>query len=75
MLAMAELRLTQREREILVLVANGAANKQIADKLHCSPRTVETHLSRLFLRSGARSRAELVHIVQSCGDHLREITD
>ena len=51
---------TARETEVLVLVGQGLANKQIATRLHCSPRTVEKHLESLLRKAQARSRTELV---------------
>lgn len=52
--------LTPRESEVLVLVAAGLANKQIATRLGLSPRTVEKHLEALLRKTAARSRAHLV---------------
>lgn len=54
--------LTQRERDILVLVASGMSNKEIAAKLVLSPLTVKTHVSRVLGKLGARDRAQLVVI-------------
>jgi DNA-binding CsgD family transcriptional regulator len=50
---------TVREREVISLVAQGYSNRQIADMLSMSIRTVETHLYRASARSGARGRDEL----------------
>jgi DNA-binding NarL/FixJ family response regulator len=52
--------LTNREREILALVASGLSNAQICDREHISMGTVKTHLSRLLAKLGARDRAQLV---------------
>lgn len=52
--------LTTREREILALLADGLANKQIAARLGISPNTVKTHLELLFEKLGVSSRAEAV---------------
>ena len=52
--------LTNREREILALLADGLGNKQIATRLGISPNTVKTHLELLFEKIGVRSRAEAV---------------
>jgi DNA-binding CsgD family transcriptional regulator/tetratricopeptide (TPR) repeat protein len=49
--------LSQRERQIAELVAIGTTNQQIAEALFMSPKTVETHLSRIFTKLGVRSRA------------------
>jgi DNA-binding NarL/FixJ family response regulator len=52
--------LTDREREILVLVATGLTNQEIADLLTVSPLTIKTHVSRILGKLGARDRAQLV---------------
>jgi DNA-binding NarL/FixJ family response regulator len=52
--------LTPREREILGLVGRGMTNHEIAQHLVLSPLTAKTHVSRLFLKLGARDRAQLV---------------
>jgi DNA-binding CsgD family transcriptional regulator len=49
--------LSQREREVAELVAMGNTNQQIAEALFMSPKTVEAHLSRIFIKLGLRSRA------------------
>ena len=51
---------TARETEVLTLVGQGLANKQIAARLGCSSRTVEKHLESLLRKAQARSRTELV---------------
>ena len=57
--------LTPRERQVLALVGEGLANKEIAGRLNVSPRTVEKHVESLLRKAGARSRAHLVAIVSS----------
>ena len=52
--------LTNREREILALLADGLGNKQIAARLGISTNTVKTHLELLFEKLGVASRAEAV---------------
>ncbi|MEN3306431.1 MAG: hypothetical protein V7603_2633 [Micromonosporaceae bacterium] len=52
--------LTDREREIVVLVGAGLTNDEIAAKLVISPTTVKTHVSRSMLKLHARDRAQLV---------------
>jgi DNA-binding CsgD family transcriptional regulator len=56
---LAALGVTRRELEVLGLVAEGASNAQIAERLFLSKRTVETHVSNLLLKTGAASRDEL----------------
>jgi DNA-binding NarL/FixJ family response regulator len=52
--------LTPREREVLTLVGQGLSNTEIADELVLSPLTAKTHVARLFMKLGARDRAQLV---------------
>lgn len=52
--------LTERELEILRLMASGSANKEIAATLYISENTVKTHISNLFQKLGARDRTEAV---------------
>ncbi|MEV0379521.1 AAA family ATPase [Nonomuraea sp. NPDC050643] len=53
-------RLSEREREIVDLVGEGLTNRQIGERLYLSPRTVETHLARVFRKLGVNTRAALV---------------
>ncbi|TLQ46461.1 response regulator [Streptomyces marianii] len=59
--------LTGREREVLVLVAGGHSNDEIADRLEVSPLTVKTHVNRAMAKLGARDRAQLVFIAYESG--------
>jgi DNA-binding NarL/FixJ family response regulator len=52
--------LTDREREVMVLVAEGLSNDEIAARLVISPATAKTHVSRTMVKLGARDRAQLV---------------
>ena len=52
--------LTQREREVVVLVALGLSNDDIAERLFVSPLTAKTHVNRAMTKLGARDRAQLV---------------
>ncbi|MFV2083581.1 response regulator [Micromonospora sp. LOL_021] len=51
---------TDREKEILLLVAHGLSNTDIAERLHLSPLTVKTHINRTMVKLAARDRAQLV---------------
>jgi PAS domain S-box-containing protein len=57
-----ELPLTNREREVVTLIALGAETAQIAEQLHISPETVRTHIRNAMARLGAHTRAQLVAI-------------
>lgn len=59
--------LTGREREVLVHVAGGLSNDQIADRLVVSPLTVKTHVNRAMAKLSARDRAQLVVIAYESG--------
>ena len=52
--------LTEREREVMVLVGEGLSNDEIAARLVISPATAKTHVSRTMVKLGARDRAQLV---------------
>lgn len=59
--------LTPREREVLVLVAEGLSNDQIGARLFLSPLTVKTHVLRAGTKLGARDRAQLVVVAYESG--------
>ncbi|MEY9844711.1 response regulator [Streptacidiphilus sp. MAP5-3] len=59
--------LTDREREIVSLVATGLSNDEIGEQLAVSPLTVKTHVSRALLKLGARDRAQLVVLAYESG--------
>lgn len=52
--------LTDREREVLIEIARGLTNTEIGERLHMSPATAKTHVSRLLTKLNARDRAQLV---------------
>ncbi len=59
--------LTEREQEVLELVASGATNPEIARALHLSPNTVKEHTSSLYRKLEVRNRAEAVQRAQRLG--------
>jgi DNA-binding NarL/FixJ family response regulator len=60
-------RLTEREREIMALVARGMSNDEIAEHLVLSPATAKTHVSRAMVKLHARDRAQLVVLAYESG--------
>jgi RNA polymerase sigma factor (sigma-70 family) len=64
-------RLSPREREVFVLVVRGLPNKQIADVLGVSERTVKAHRSQLMHKMGVQSGAELGRAVEWLSDFFR----
>lgn len=58
----AETALSAREREVLVLVARGTTNREIAAELFISEATVKTHLTHIFAKLGAKDRAAAVAV-------------
>jgi DNA-binding NarL/FixJ family response regulator len=59
--------LTEREREVLALIAEGLSNNDLARRLLLSPLTVKTHVSRILGKLSARDRAQLVVIAYETG--------
>ena len=59
--------LTDREREVVALVAEGLSNDEIAERLIMSAATARTHVSRAMIKVGARDRAQLVVFAYETG--------
>ena len=60
-------RLTNREREVVAMVAHGLSNDEIAAAMVLSPTTAKTHVSRAMVKLGARDRAQLVVFAYQAG--------
>ena len=59
--------LTARESEVLLLIAEGLSNQEIARKLHVSTATVKTHINNLFAKTGLKDRAQAVRYAYAKG--------
>ncbi|OIK04357.1 response regulator transcription factor [Streptomyces monashensis] len=59
--------LTARETEVLVLIADGLSNQEIARRLHVSTATVKTHINNLFAKTGLKDRAQAVRYAYGKG--------
>lgn len=52
--------LSKRETEIIILIANGLSDKEIANRTNISPRTIQTHVTRICCKLKARNRPHAV---------------
>jgi DNA-binding NarL/FixJ family response regulator len=59
--------LTDREVQVLTLLARGWSNKEVADRLYITPATTKSHVSRLLMKLGARDRAQLIVVAYEVG--------
>lgn len=59
--------LTEREREVMALVAEGLSNAEIAERLFVSPATAKTHVSRAMVKLNVRDRAQMVVLAYESG--------
>ncbi|WP_426059027.1 response regulator [Hymenobacter sp. B1770] len=66
-LAQTDKALSQREREVLQLIADGLTNVEISDKLFTSKRTIETHRQNILEKTGAKNTAALVRYAMGRG--------
>lgn len=70
MIDLDDIKITPRDEDVLNLLVQGCSNKEIAEQLHISPRTVKQHLRTLFLRAGitqGRKRVKLATAVYEKG--------
>ncbi len=65
--AQSSLGITEREREVLALLAEGRSNKQIAARLGLSPNTVKTHVAHLFEKLRVARRTEAILLARELG--------
>src|SRR4029077_1937751 len=62
MVNLDDIKITRRDTEVLKLLVEGCSNREIAEELHISPRTVKQHLRTLFLRAGIRDGRKRVKL-------------
>ena len=65
--AQSSLGITERERQVLQLLADGRSNKEIAAQLGLSPNTVKTHVARLFEKLRVARRTEAIQLARELG--------
>jgi DNA-binding CsgD family transcriptional regulator len=66
--------LTPQELNVARLVATGLTNREVAERLFLSPKTIETHLGHVFRKTGVRTRAELAHRFRDSPDSIAAAT-
>ena len=62
MLDLSSIKITQRDEQVLKFLVEGCSNKEIAEELNISPRTVKQHLRTLFLRAGIKDGRKRVKL-------------
>jgi len=62
MLDLSDIKITRRDEQVLHLLVEGCSNKEIAEQLNISPRTVKQHLRTLFLRAGIKDGRKRVKL-------------
>jgi DNA-binding NarL/FixJ family response regulator len=73
MLDLSDIKITRRDEPVLHLLVEGCSNKEIAEQLNISPRTVKQHLRTLFLRAGIKDGRKRVLAI-SCRTPDRLLT-
>ncbi|MEY4352852.1 MAG: LuxR C-terminal-related transcriptional regulator [Cyanobacteriota bacterium] len=71
-LAVSKADLSERELEIIELVATGLTNQEIAKQLMISKRTVDNHVSNIFAKTGAKNRVALINWAMDNGKICRD---
>ena len=71
MVDLGSIKITPRDEEVLQLLLQGCSNKEIAEQLRISPRTVKQHLRTLFLRAGIRDGRKRVKLATAMFHHNR----
>ena len=71
MVDLSEIKITQRDEQVLLLLVQGCSNKDIAEQLKISPRTVKQHLRTLFLRAGIKDGRKRVKLATAVFDRER----
>jgi DNA-binding NarL/FixJ family response regulator len=72
MLNLSQIKITQRDEQVLQLLVQGCSNKEIAAQLSISPRTVKQHLRTLFLRAGIRDGRKRVKLATAMLERSRK---
>lgn len=62
MVDLSEIKITRRDQQVLQFLVQGCSNKEIAEELKISPRTVKQHLRTLFLRAGIKDGRKRVKL-------------
>lgn len=68
---LSTIKVTQRDQQVLQLLVEGCSNKEIAEALSISPRTVKQHLRTLFLRAGIRDGRKRVKLATAMFEKQR----
>ena len=72
MLNLGDIKITHRDEQVLDLLVEGCSNKEIAEQLNISPRTVKQHLRTLFLRAGIKDGRKRVKLATAVFQRAQE---